>query len=273
MLVTLIDTHCHLNMMVKKEFDRPLTAQEYDHIAPILVQAAEKKVTHIVNVGTSIIESENCISIAQKYRTVVATVGIHPNDCTDTWKKDMEQLKKWMRNKEQLNIVGIGECGLDRHYKDHDIQRQYDAFRAQIDLALEHDVALVVHSRDAYDETLRVLEEYRHEKLRGILHCFSYDVSFARAVIQQHFVIGIGSPVTYPKNDLLRSVAVTIPLESIVLETDAPFLPPQHMRGKQNHPQEIMTVAVTLASLRSATVEEIARQTTATAATLFKISL
>jgi TatD DNase family protein len=269
----LIDTHCHMNMMVKKTFDVLMAPSELAAAGPIVKQAADSRVSHIINVGTSVIESENCLAIARQNSGVYASIGIHPNDCTDRWTGEMAQLKTWAKNKEQHKIVGIGECGIDRHYKDHNLQRQYDAFRAQIDLALEYDLALIVHSRDAYDETLRVLEEYRHENIRGTVHCFSYDLNFATTVIAWNFVIGIGGPITYPKNDLLREVVTAVALEKIVLETDAPFLPPQHIRGKQNSPAEIATIANHLASLRSSSKEEIARQTTATAATLFKIPL
>jgi TatD DNase family protein len=270
-LVMLVDTHCHMNMMVKSTFDRILTSEEITHIQPIIQQAAHNQVATIINVGTSLIESLNCITLARTYPSVWASVGIHPNDCTSSWRGDITQLEKQILNKKDNKIVAIGECGLDRHYPDYNLQRQKDAFKAQIELSLEHDLALIVHTRDAADETLRSLEEFKGQITRGIIHCFSEDQSFADTALAFGFVLGIGGTLTYPKNASLRAIAVTVPLDAIVLETDAPFLPPQAMRGKQNHPEQIKTVAAYLAELRSTSYEAVAEQTTATALRIFNL--
>ena len=262
----LVDTHCHLNMMVKKDFDVLLDLSLMPKVQKIVDDAAKNKVDRIINVGTSLIESKNSFLIAQHIPTVYATIGIHPNDCTSEWKKDFEELKKMITHEK---VVGIGETGIDRHYPDFDLERQTDAFRAQIELALEHKKALVIHSRDAYDETLRVLEEYNKEGIRGVMHCFSYDQNFADNAIEWGFVIGIGGTITYPKNEEFRKVAQTIQLENIVLETDAPFLPIQSMRGEKNHPKYIKEIAEFLGDLRKITFEEIARETTKNAMKLF----
>ena len=171
----------------------------------------------------------------------------------------------------QEKIVGVGECGIDRHYPDYNLQLQVDLFRAQIELALEHDLAVVVHSRDAYDETLRVLEEYAKHEPRAVIHCFSYDKMFADQVISWGFYVGIGGPITYPKNNELRAIAKQLDLDHIVLETDAPFLPPQEIRGKQNQPKYIKTIAEYLAELRGEPFQMVANTTTKNALKLFGI--
>ncbi len=265
----LTDTHCHINMMVKKSFDTPLTIAEIKSAAPIIHDAQKHGVTIIINVGTSLVESENCVALAREYPSLYATVGIHPNDCTATWQKDFAHIKKLVAQKEENKIVGIGECGIDRHYPGYDLQRQNDAFRAQIDLALEHNLGLVVHSRDAYDETLRTLEEYKGEIKKATMHCFSYDQAFADEAIAMGFFIGIDAPITYPKNDDLRNVVKSLDLRHIVLETDAPFLPPQEFRGKQNHPKYLAIVAQCIAELKKESVESVAQQTTKNAKLLF----
>jgi TatD DNase family protein len=270
-MIMLIDTHCHINMLVKKEFDVPLIPEHLTFAYLIFEEAKQKKVTQIVNVGTSLIESKNCALLAEKINGLFATVGIHPNDCTAAWKSDLHDIQKLVEHKEQYNIVGIGECGIDLHYPDYNLSRQQDAFRAQIELALEHDLALVVHSRDAAEETLRILFEYEHENLRGTMHCYSYDMAYAQEIVKLNFVFGIGGTLTYPRNNELRTVATTIPLDRIVLETDAPFLPIQSMRGKQNHPQYIANIAQYLAELRNVSFEEIAQVTTHAAQTLFRL--
>ena len=267
----LVDTHCHINMIVKKDFDRLLTDDECKQAKNVIDQAAEVGVTTIINVGTSLVESQNCILLAQSYKPVWATVGLHPNDCTHAWRKDFQILSDWLKKKEEYKIVGIGECGFDFHYPDYHVERQKDAFRAQIELSLEHDLALVVHTRDAKDETLRMLEEYKNSLKRVVIHCFSEDQEFANLVTSWGFFIGLGGVITYPKNQYLRDVATHTPLEHIVLETDAPFLPPQIIRGKQNSPQYISVIAHFLADIRGQSFEVVADQTTLNAKKLFNL--
>jgi TatD DNase family protein len=266
----LVDTHCHINMMVKNSFDTPLQKSDLSKAEIIIMEAQQSRVSLIINVGTRKIENQNCILLAQTFDPVFATVGIHPND-SDTWQEDLELMKKWLKNKKENKIVGIGECGIDMHYPDYNLQRQRDAFKAQIELALEHNLALVVHSRDAYDETLRVLEEYKNNIARATMHCFSYDQTFANIVTSWGFMLGIGGPITYPKNHELRNVVTNSDLKNIVLETDAPFLPPQEIRGKQNHPKEIATIAQFIATLRGESFETVAQQTTENALKLFNL--
>ncbi|MGC2310087.1 MAG: TatD family hydrolase [Candidatus Babeliaceae bacterium] len=267
----LIDTHCHMNMMVKNSFDTPLTAEMFPFVQKIVLEAQKEDVCQIINIGTSIIESQNCITLAQKFPPVFATIGIHPNDVQPNWKKDFPTLQKWATEKEAHKIVGIGECGLDFHYPAYDLQRQKDAFKAQIELALEHDLALVVHTRDAHDETLHVLQEYEKHALRGTIHCFSEDISFAQQSIAWGFVLGIGGIITYPKNDQLREVVKTVGIEKIILETDAPFLPPQIIRGKQNHPVYIRVIADYCAQLLKIDFEKVASITTNNAQRIFQL--
>ncbi|MCX5925062.1 MAG: TatD family hydrolase [Candidatus Dependentiae bacterium] len=267
----LIDTHCHLNMIVKEKDDILLTSHQINAAQSYIDSALHNKVTTIINVGTNIIESLNSIALAQRYASVYATIGLHPTDCTDTWQSDFKELKKLMINKQTHKIVAIGECGIDLYHQGYNLKRQQDAFKAQIELALEHDVALVIHSRDAAHETLSILDEYKNNITRATMHCFSYDQSIARDIIAMGLMLGIDGPITYKKNDELRAVATHIPLEHIVLETDAPFLPPQIIRGKQNEPKYIATIATFVAELRNTTLEDIASQTTANARNLFNL--
>ena len=261
----LIDTHCHVNMMIKKEFDKIATPQEIISAEKIIVDAKKNDVTTIINVGTSVPESINCVALAATYPNCYAVVGIHPNDCTSEWKKDIALLTPYIKQKEKNKIIGIGECGLDMHYPEYNLQRQQDAFRAQIELALAHDLALIIHSRDAYDETLKILDEYKNDLQRNncartIMHCFSYDALFAQTVIAWNMHLGIGGTITYPKNKELRSLVQSLPLEHIVLETDAPFLPPQSMRGKQNHPLHIKDIASFIADLKDMPLDAVVHQ-------------
>ncbi len=266
----LIDTHCHLNMMVKKEFDTPLNPSTYVLIDEILKTALESDITYILNVGTSHIESINSIEIARRFPMVFATIGIHPNDATAQWREDIQHFASLVSDTKN-KIVAIGECGIDKHYPNYNLALQQDVFKAQIELALEYNLPLVIHMRNASDETLSCLESFKDPKLRGVLHCFSETQSFAHDARALGFVLGIGGTVTYPKNTILQSLVQEFPLESIILETDAPFLPPQVMRGKQNHPRTIAIIAEYIAQLRNIPVQEVADITTRTACQLFSL--
>lgn len=267
----LIDTHCHLNMMIKKTFDVGLTTEECQRVKIILEQASLQEVQTIINVGTSLVESKNSILLAQNYPNVKATIGIHPNDITAQWQHDLQQLNKLLNNHKKL-IVGIGECGMDFYRPGYNYEDQKTVFKKQIELALAYDLALVIHNRDAGLDTISILEEYKNHPLRGTIHCFSEDLAFAERAIKLGFVIGIGGALTYPKNQLLRDVVKAVGLEHIILETDAPFLPPQHMRGKQNHPDQIRAVAEYMAQLLDTTLEKVATATTHNAQRIFKLN-
>lgn len=266
----LVDTHCHINIIVKNDFDIPLPSN-YLTLTDNIIQAAQAhQVTKILNVGTSLIESQNCVIIARDFPSCYAAVGIHPNDLNSNWRSELKQIENLVKQKEFNKIVAIGECGIDQHYPDFNLTRQRDGFKAQIELALEYNLALSIHSRDAYEETLRTLEEYRQEpNLRGVLHCFSEDQAFADQVITWGFVLGIGGTLTYPRNQALRLIAQNTDLKNIVLETDAPFLPPQTIRGQQNSPQYIHEICDYLANLRQVSFELVAQQTTANVTRIF----
>jgi TatD DNase family protein len=151
------------------------------------------------------------------------------------------------------------------------LEKQISLFHSHVELALLYKKPLVIHSRDAYDQTLKILEEYCKEPISGVIHCFSYDYDFAKTVISWNFAIGIGGTVTYPKNNELRQAVQKAPLTSIVLETDTPFLPMQSMRGKKNHPQYIADIAHYLADLKKINFETVAHETTRTAKKLFHL--
>lgn len=266
----LIDTHAHLNLMIKKEFDVALSQEQIEEAQHIVTTAAHASVHNIINVGTSVIESRNSILLAQHYAPIWASVGIHPNDSTDSWKEDLIEIEKMIRDAKRNKVVALGECGLDFYRPGYNKQRQYDVFKAHIEYALQYALPLVIHSRQAADETLHILEQYVPHA-RGIIHCFSQDRAFAKQVIAWGYVLGIGGTITYPKNEELRQVVRSVPLTSIVLETDAPYLPPQAIRGKENHPAQIHKIALYIAQLRGESYEHIAHTTTMTARALLGI--
>lgn len=267
----LTDTHCHLNILAKEKFDILLQAQDYENIPNIIQAAQAKNVSKIINVGTSLIESLNCIAIAKKFPTVWATVGIHPNDLTNNWQSDLKQLESYLKHKEQNKIVGIGECGLDFYYEGYDFNRQRDGFRAQIELSLKYQLPLSIHTRVAPDETLKVLEEYVKNDLTGVIHCFSENLDFAKQVIKWNFVLGIGGIITYPKNQALREIVQNITLNDFVLETDSPYLPIQTRRGKINYPEYIYEIALYISNLKNCSFNDISSATDHNVKKIFQI--
>lgn len=265
--MNLIDTHCHINTMIKKEFDTPLPNNFVELAKPIIDAAAEANVTKIINVGTSLSESINCIKLANAFENCYATIGIHPNDLKDNWEEDIGELENLLGNKK---IVGVGEIGFDYHYPGYDKKRQWEAFERQVEIfAIDSNLPIVIHTRSAGQTVLDALEKYKGQ-VRGVIHCFSEDLAFAERALEYGFVLGIGGPLTYPKNDTLREVFKTVPLEKIVLETDAPFLPPQKIRGQRNSPAQIRNIAQFLAELRDISLDEVAKVTTETAHNLFR---
>ena len=272
----LLDTHCHMNIMVRnfenKEPFQNFNSQEIELMKKIIFDAQVQQVTEIINVGTNYVESFACIEIAKLFPNCFATIGLHPNDITDQWQNDILNFKGLLLEKKKNKIVGIGECGIDKHYPDFNLEQQQDVFHAQIQLALEHNLAIVVHSRDADQETYDVLAQYHGEKnFRGTIHCFSSDELYAQKYIDLGFVLGFGGTVTYPKNETLRKVVKMIPLEKIILETDAPFLPPQILRGTKNNPANIKIIAEYVAELRSESFDQVMNITAKTTKNLFGI--
>lgn len=272
----LIDTHCHLNIIVRdyktKEKFETINPQEAIICKNIINDAISQDVTTLINVGTDLIESLTCIDIAKKFDNCFATIGLHPTDTTDNFQTTIDEFKKLLELKNTLKIVGIGECGIDKYHPGYNLTNQRKAFSAQIELALEHNLALVVHSRDADIETYECLAAYKGEpNLKGTIHCFSADQTYADKYIDLGFVLGFGGTITYPKNETLRNVVRSIPLEKIILETDAPFLPPQIIRGKKNSPASIKIIAEYIAALRNENYDAIAKTTSETTKQLFKI--
>lgn len=266
----LIDTHCHLNLLTNKEFDAPLPENFKETLTPIVQSAADKDVQIIINVGTNVLESSNCIQIARTFDNCFASIGIHPTDTNVMEKNDSEKISSLLDHKTENKIVAIGEVGLD-YYHENDKKKQRTIFEYHIKLALEHNLPLIIHTRNAKDEVLTILDHFKCSGLTGVIHCFSEDVKFAQKALDLKFLLGIGGTLTYPKNEQLRDIFSSVDLEHIVLETDAPFLPPQTIRGKQNAPEQINTIAHFLADLRKVSYDLIAEQTTDNAKKLFRI--
>ena len=284
----LIETHAHL--------DYPDFAKDFDDV---LRRANDAGVTRIISIGTSIESSRRAIALAEKHPNVFAVVGVHPTSVLESGDDVIDPLRELVKNP---RVVAIGETGLDYHrlpsqepdkekatrvmralqgeteeqieagvadgaYKD----KQAALFEQQLDLAVESGLNVVVHQRDAWDDTLKVMEPYTG-KVRGVFHCFGGTLEQAQDVIALGHLISFTGIVTFKNGKDVREVAASVDSDKFMVETDCPFLAPEPFRGKRSEPAHTRLVAEEIARARSTTVEEIARITTATAEEFFRFT-
>ena len=249
-----IDTHCHLSI------------EDYDDIDLVIKENRKNKIDKIIISGCTeetIIES---IDIANKYDDVFLTIGYHPSEAQITSDSDLNLLKNQIKSCDK--VVGIGEIGLDYHYGKEDIELQKELFRKQMKLAEELNLPVVIHSRDATEDTINILKEF--PQVIGDIHCFSGSVETANIYIKMGYKIGIGGVVTF-KNSNLYKVVESIGLDNIILETDAPYLAPVPVRGKKNSSKYVPYIAEKVSEILNCSLEEVAKITTANASTLFDL--
>ncbi|HBL98940.1 TPA: metal-dependent hydrolase [Candidatus Dependentiae bacterium] len=264
------ETHCHLEMIVEREGKAVLENSLLSWVGDIVKSAQKSGVEKIITVGTTVSSSQQSVQFARAFPPVFASVGIHPCDGTASWKEDFVSIKSLIAETPASCVVALGETGLDFYHPGFNKERQKDLFRAHIDCALEEDLPLIIHTRSSVDETLAILKEYAATLPRGVFHCFLEDLAVAQEVVALGFFLGIAGPVTYPKNEMLRTVVLTLGLDHLLLETDSPFLPPQAIRGKINYPAQVATIGQYLATLLGVSSEAVASRTTENATRLFK---
>lgn len=268
-----IDTHCHIALMIGKDNETFFSAHDMHAIAEILDIILKNGVEACITIGTTTASSQGALYIAKHFPRVYAAIGIHPNDIADNWRKDSIDLDELIeQNKASGKLIAIGECGLDYHYQPFDKEAQKELFCAHIELAIKHQLPLIIHSRDAIKDTIDVIDRYKNEDLRGVMHCFSENIEYAKEIVDRGFVLGIGGAVTYPKNEYLRDVVRTVGIDAIVLETDAPYLAPQLYRGKPNTPAYIPIIAQEVARILHLDVAVVGEVTTKTVERVFGIT-
>ncbi len=265
-----IDTHCHLN------FD------QFDPDRDDVVQRAlDARVTAIINPAIDLATSRAAIHLAQHYAPVFAQVGVHPNSAPDALGEGLERLRALAG---ETKVVAIGEIGLDYYWDEHPHDVQARAFRAQLDLAAELGLPVVIHSRNAQEDTYRILADWARDvershlplnarPFKGVWHSFQGDRDLAYRVFDLGMCISLGGPVTFKNARDLHALVPQLPLERILLETDAPFLSPHPYRGKRNEPARIPLIAAAIARLMGVTEEDVARTTTATARAVFGLEV
>jgi TatD DNase family protein len=252
-----IDSHAHLEM---DAFDGDREA--------VLARAMAAGLTAIITVGTPIPDCEKAVSLARRYPIIYTAIGIHPHEVKQIDAGTYDDLRRLAGHEK---VVAIGEIGLDFFYEHSPREIQLRRFAEQLDLSEELDLPVIIHDREAHAETLAILKTRKH-RLRGVLHCFSGDLSMARECLDMGFHLSVAGPVTYKNADQLRAVAREIPADRLLIETDAPYLAPQPWRGKRNEPAHVVETARCLAELRGVAAEELERQTEENASRLFGLA-
>lgn len=233
---TLIDTHSHLQ---DEKFEGELDS--------IIERAAESNVAVIINAGTCIETSLEAIKLAEKYGSCYALVGIHPHDSSTFNENSITELKKLLQHPK---VLGVGEIGLDYHYDFSPKQTQIEAFIAQWNLAVEKNVPVILHVREAFDDFFDCIKDLKKPD-KMLLHCFSGDINIARKALDMGFHFSIGGVLTFPRAEETRSIFKILPTNKIHLETDCPYLAPKPKRGKRNEPSYIEHTFRFLSDLRS----------------------
>ena len=250
----IFDTHAH--------YDSGAFNADRDAVLAALPAAG---VTLVVNPGCDLESSRQAVALAERFPHVYAAVGIHPSDCGGCGETEFEELKALCRHEK---VVAIGEIGLDYYWQDNPPREfQQMVFRRQIELALALDLPIIVHDREAHGDSLALVLEY--PALRGVFHCFSGSPEMAEALIKRGWYLGIDGPITYKNARRAPEVAEVIPLERIVVETDAPYLTPEPFRGKRNDSRYLPYVIEKMARWKGVTPEELTEITFANGKRLF----
>jgi TatD DNase family protein len=269
----LIDTHCHLDIFLGQHLPKLITSDEMPEINSLIERAGKVQVSKIINVGCDIFSSKNSLYLSKLFPNIFATIGMHPTECNRSIKSEIKELKKLITESHGSKLVGIGEIGLDYFHQPFNKDLQKDGFLAQIELALNHNLPISIHTRGdgAGDDVLRILDQFIKDGLKGVIHCFQQNKDFATVATGWGFFLGIDGPIDYPKNIELRKIIKEVGLNNLVLETDAPFLPPQQYRGKKNEASYLVNVAKALALLFDVSFEEVANITSGNASKLFRL--
>lgn len=249
----MIDTHCHL------------CKEDYENVEEIISHMGDNL---MIASGVNLKTNKEVVELCKKYSNVYGVIGIQPSEI-----KDFEE--EWLSYIEQHlldpKIVGIGEIGLDYHYGKDNQEQQISIFKKQLDLARKYKKPVVIHSRDAIEDTYSMLKEY--SDLKMVMHCYSSSVEMARKFLELDMHFGIGGVVTFKNSKVLKEVVQEIPLERLLLETDSPYLTPEPYRGMKNEPRNILLVASKIAEIKNISLEEVLAVTTKSAVCKFDLKI
>ncbi|NDE91355.1 MAG: TatD family deoxyribonuclease [Alphaproteobacteria bacterium] len=256
MNLQLIDTHCHL--------DFPEFKEQRD---AVVQRARDAGVKRMITICTHASRIAGVKDVAQSYDDVFCSIGVHPHHSGE--EGELVETAWLIEQSKYEKVVGLGETGLDYYYNNSPVELQKESFRRHIRASLETDLPLIVHTRDADDDTYEILKSEGQGRLRGLLHCFSSGAKLAQQAVEMGFYLSLSGIVTFKKSQELRDIVKDIPLESILVETDAPFLAPMPHRGRTNEPAYVVHTAAAIAEVKGVSLEEFSAITTANALRVF----
>ena len=248
-----IDSHCHL------------LSTEYDDVDSEIKKAIKSGVFKMIVNGYDVKSSKEAIVLSKKYNEIYASVGIGPeniDDLNENYKEEIENIVKTEK------IVSIGEIGLDYYWTKENKEKQIEVFRNMLDIAKKYNLPVIVHCRDAFLDTYNILKEYG---VKGILHCYSGSIEMAKEFIKIGFLIGVGGIVTFKNAKTIKEVVKKIPISSISLETDSPYLSPEPNRGKKNNPSNLVYIARKIAELKEISIDDAINHTNSNIEALFDL--
>jgi TatD DNase family protein len=255
----LIDTHCHLDF---KDFDADR--------ADVITRAKAAGVDYMINVGASLEGTLKSLEIAKKNSCVYVSAGIHPHEADRTGEDDLISFKKIV---DENKVAAIGEIGLDYYKNFSSKDNQKKLFAVLLKEAKDRELPVIIHDRDAHADTLDILKEVMGRDMNGVIHCFSGDSDFLKQCLAAGLYISFTGVITFKNAGALRETAKLVPMERLMLETDAPFLAPQIFRGKRNEPAYVKYLAEEISRIKGLSFEEVARVTTENAGRLFRINI
>ena len=252
-----IDSHAHLD---DERFDEDRKA--------LIDSLKENKIELVINIGYDIGSSRASVDLAKEYENIYAVVGVHPHDAQDVSEDYLEDLRGLSKEEK---VVAIGEIGLDFYYDNspRDIQRK--VFLDQLELGRELDLPVVIHTRDANQETFEILKEAQAKGTRGVLHCYSGSAEMALEYIKLGYYISLGGPLTFKKARVPKEVAKVVPLDKLLIETDCPYLTPEPFRGRRNEPKYVAYTAEVIAEIKGISIEDLAEATSRNTKNVFGI--
>jgi TatD DNase family protein len=258
--MTLIDTHCHLTF---EQFGAD--------VEQVIQRSIAAGVAGWITVGTDLEDSRKAAELAARFENMFASVAIHPHEAHTADKKTLDELKQLAKSEK---VVAIGETGLDYHYDYSTPLQQRDCFIRHLEIAAEMNLPVIIHSREAFDETLKILESNGEGVKKVVFHCFSGSVEQAKAVLDKGWYISLTGVVTFKNAEKAREVAKTVPIERLMIETDSPYMTPEPMRKqKVNEPALLVHTAKFIAGLRGMEQAKFAEQVTATTRQFFSLPL